>query len=314
MENKARYTIVGLFLILFTICLTVFLLWQARYSINDTKIVEYRVYTKESVSGLNVNSFVLYKGLDIGFVESLQIDPKNNEQIQIKLKITNPDVIKTDSYAIIQSQGITGNKSVEISGGSKDAKVLKPLENDYAVIPLKTSFMDQITNDAKNITQKVNSALVKTNKLLNDQNLKNIEKLIGNLTKTSHNFNELITSMNSVVNNNLQKNLKSIESLTVRLDSVFEKSVPKTLDGIDQFTANWSNLSIELNSFLQKDLKNLTKNLNSSIEGTNNIEQTVNHLQNTMEQIENTLDGFNENGGNMIFNTRDIKYGPGENR
>lgn len=296
MENKARYTVVGLFLIVFTVCLTAFLLWQARYSINDEKTFQYRIYTKESVSGLSKNSFVLYKGLDIGFVQSLQIDPKNNEQIEITLKITNPNVIKTDSYAIIQSQGITGNKSVEISGGTKESSVLKPLKNGFAVIPVKVSFMDQITNDAKNITQKVNSALLKANNLLNEKNLKNIENLIENLNHSTKNFNQLIENMNSLVSDNLQNNL------------------PKTLKGIDDLTYNWSKLSNDISVFIKKDLKNISTRLNNTIDGTGNIEQTILNLQNTMDKINGTLDNLNEDGGSMLFNTRDLKYGPGENR
>lgn len=314
MENKARYGIVGAFLIIFATALAMFLLWQARYNSKSEDLAEYRVYTKESIFGLNENSFVLYKGLNIGFVDKLRIDPENHEQIEIILKISNPNVIKTDSYAVIQSQGISGNKNIEINGGSKESDFLKSSSGNFAVIPLKLSFLDQISNDAQGITQKVDSALYKANNLLNEKNLKNIESILENLNKASNNFNDLVKNINSTVDKSLASNLQNIENITVKLDSLLQNNIPKTMEGIDSFTSSWGELSKDLKVFVNNDLKKLVNNIDSSVEGANNIDDVLMNIQGTMQNINNTLNELNENGGNMIFNTRDIKYGPGENR
>lgn len=314
MENKARYTLVGVFVIIFVIAMSAFLLWQARYNAENGNALEYRVYTKESIAGLNENSFVQYKGLNIGYVEAIGIDPKNNEQIEITLKISTPEIIKRDSYAVIQSQGITGNKNVEINGGTNDSEILPVPKGGSAVIPLKLSFLDRISNDAQGITQKVDMTLTKANRLLDEKNLRNIERILENLNKASSNFNELVLNLNHTVNRDLAANLNTIEQITAKLDKLLDKNVPRTLEGIDGFTSQWSGLSKEIELFLNEDMKKLVKNVNNSLEGANNIDEVLLGLQNTLQRVDGTLDEFNENGGNMIFNTRDIKYGPGEDR
>lgn len=144
MENKARYTVVGLFVLIFTVAMIAFILWLARYDVKEISAKEFRVYSKISIAGLNENSIVEYKGLDIGTVDKIQVDPKNLEQIEIILKITKPEVIKADSYVLIQSQGVTGNKIIEIEGGTKEAKALVPKDDSYIVLPLKKIFFRQI--------------------------------------------------------------------------------------------------------------------------------------------------------------------------
>ena len=53
MENKARYTVVGLFVLVFTIAMVLFILWLARYDIEEINAKEYRLYSKTSIGGLN---------------------------------------------------------------------------------------------------------------------------------------------------------------------------------------------------------------------------------------------------------------------
>ncbi len=312
MENKARYTIVGLFLIIFITAAAAFLLWQARYNIEHETVREYRIYSKESIGGLNENSFVQYKGLNIGVVETMRINPKNLEEIEIILKINEPQIIKEDSYALIQSQGITGNKNVEINGGSEDAKVLEPSSAPYAVIPLKLSFLDKISSDAKNITQKVDGALSRANTLLDEKNLKNIETILENLSKTTASLTELVKKLNGTVEGSLERNLENMEEMTAKMNILLEKNVPATLKGVESFTKQWGDLSKELGVFIQNDVKMLVKKADSSLDAANNIDEVLLNLETTLEKVDNTLDGFNENGGNMIFNTREIQYGPGE--
>ncbi len=312
MENKARYTLVGLFLLIFITACAAFLLWQARYNVEDENVREYRIYSKESIAGLNENSFVQYKGLNIGVVETMRIDPKNLEQIEIILKIDEPQIIKEDSYALIQSQGITGNKNVEINGGSESSKPLSAGDAPYAVIPLKLSFLDKISSDAKNITQKVDGALSRANMLLDEKNLKNIETILENLSKTTANFNKLVAKLNGTVEQSLEKNMKNMEIMTQRMNLLLEKDVPLTLEGVNSFTKQWGDLSKELGKFVQNDLKNLVEKADTSLDGANNIDGVLINLENTLKKVDNTLDGLKENGGNMIFNTREMQYGPGE--
>ena len=290
MENKARYTLVGLFIIVFLVSLVAFILWQTKYNFKDAQSYEYRLYTQNSVAGLNKNSFVEYKGLNVGIVKEIRIDPKNLQQIEIVLKIDNPTMIKENSFATIQSQGITGNKNIEIGGGTADAKDLLPQKNSFETLPLEQSFFDNLTASAQDITQNINLTLYQINKLLKDSNIKNIDSLLSNLEKNSNNFNKTLDKLNTILDTN----------------------APNTLANIDTLTKEWSGLSQDIKEFINDDIGELVKKANVTLDSTSNLEDIFLNIDNTIEKIDETLDNINENGGDIIFKTRDIKYGPQE--
>lgn len=301
MENKARYTLVGIFIIVFTACAVAFILWLAKYDKDTLNAKQYRVYATSSVSGLNKNTIVVYKGLDIGFIEDIRINPKNQEQIEIILKIKKPEIIKIDSKAIIESQGITGNKYIEIKGGSNSAKVLEFEDNlPYSVIPLEQSFFDKLTNDAGSITQKINSVLNKIEFVLNDKNIKNIDGILNNSNESSKNLNTLLVKIQGFIDNNVTTSLDNIDNLV-------NNNINKSLKSIDKLSENF-------NSLLQNDIKDILKDLKQTVNSSKNIDQVIIGLEATLDKVDNTLDNFNDNGGDFLLKTRAIKYGPGEDK
>lgn len=312
MENKARYTVVGLFVLLFTIAMVLFILWLARYDIEEINAKEFRLYSKSSVAGLTKNSIVEYKGLDIGTVDKIQIDPKNLEQIEIILKITNPSVIKTDSYAIVQSQGVTGNKIIEIEGGTHNAKPLSMERKSYAVIPLRKSFLDKLTSSAGNITTQIETVLKRFEVLLNEKNMQNIEQMLVNANSSSKSIDEMMIKVNNLIETSLINTLKNIDNMTNNIDSVVKKDISKTIKKIDSLSQNFNLLSKDIHTIVNNDVKALINDLRKTAKSSQDIDRVLDELENTLEKIDTTVEEFSSNGGDMIFKTRAVNYGPGE--
>ena len=312
MENKAKYTVVGLFVLIFTISTIIFILWLARYDIKEINAKEYRLYSKTSIAGLNKNSMVEYKGLDIGTVDNIRIDPNNLEQIEIILKITNPSVIKIDSYAIVQSQGVTGNKIIEIEGGTQNSLQLTSKDSSYSIIPLKQSFINKLTSSAGNISSQIETVLQKFEILLNDKNIQNIEQILLNTNSSSKNINQTMLKVNNLIEKELVKTLKNINSMTNSIDSVMKKDITNTIKKIDSLSKNFTTLSKDIQIIVNNDVKALIKELRKTTKSSQNIDKVLSDLENTLEKIDTTVDEFNSNGGDMIFKTRAVKYGPGE--
>lgn len=312
MENKAKYTVVGLFVLLFTIAMVVFILWLARYDIEKSKALEYRLYSKTSIAGLNKNSIVEYKGLGVGTVDEIRIDPKNLEQVEVVLKITNPEIIKVDSFAIVQSQGVTGNKLIEIDGGTQEAKPLLPDNKGYAIIPLKKSFIDKLTSSADNISSKIESVLKRFELLLNEKNINSIENILSNTDDSSKNFNEMILKVNNLIEKDLKNTLKNVNSMTTSIDNVVKKDVSNAVKEINSLSKNFNKTSDEINLVLKEDVKQLINDLRVTAKSSQNIDKVISDLEQTLEKIDITIEEFNSSGGNMLFQTRQNNYGPGE--
>ena len=83
----------------------IFILWLARYNLEEVDAKEFRIYSTVSIGGLSKNSIVEYKGLNIGLIEKIQINPRNIEQIEIILKITREEIEEKGSiYVILQEK------------------------------------------------------------------------------------------------------------------------------------------------------------------------------------------------------------------
>lgn len=312
MENKARYTLVGLFVLIFTIAMVTFILWLARYDAKEILAKEYRVYSKNSIAGLNENSIVEYKGLDIGTVDKIQINPKNLEEIEIILKITTPEVIKTDSYVLIQSQGVTGNKLIEIDGGTKESKNLLPKDGSFAVLPVKESFLDKLTTSASNISSQVESILTKFEKILNEKNINNIDQLLSNANNSSKNLEEVMLKINHVLDKSLIKTLNNIDNAANSIENSFNGEIKDTVKTVDVLAKDINLLSSDIRKLVNSDIKAILEDFKETAKSSQDIDLVLNQLENTLEKIDLTVEEFNQNGGNMIFNTRQTTYGPGE--
>ncbi|WP_072680264.1 MlaD family protein [Arcobacter sp. LA11] len=312
MENKARYTVVGLFVLVFTIAMVLFILWLARYDIEEINAKEYRLYSKTSIGGLNKNSIIEYKGLDIGIVEKIQINPKNLEEIEIILKITKPEVIKTDSFAIIQSQGVTGNKIIEIDGGTSDSKLLEVKKDSYAVIPLKKSFIDKITSSAGNISEQIETVLKRFENLLNEKNLNNIDAILTNTNNSTRDFDEMVLKVNKLIDTSLIKTLDNVNKMTTSMDNVIKNDISKTVTNVDKLSKNLNLLAKDIQVIVNNDVKLLIKDLKETANSSQDIDKVLDELEITLQKIDSTVEEFSQNGGDMIFKTRKVNYGPGE--
>ncbi len=106
----------------------------------------YDVEFKDSVSGLNPGAKVSLRGVRVGRVQSIEIDPKRFNIVRVQLALNKGTPIPKDSKAILASHGITGIKYIEIQSGSSK-ELLKP----GATLATGKSQLQQITGKATDI-------------------------------------------------------------------------------------------------------------------------------------------------------------------
>src|SRR5574341_1438561 len=116
MEPKVNYTLVGLFVVLFTAGLVSVVLWlgKGEYRMAYDR---YYAYMTESVSGLSVNSPVKYRGVEVGRVKEIILNPDNPEEVRLTLDIARGTPVKEDTLAALDIQGLTGLAIVNLAGG-----------------------------------------------------------------------------------------------------------------------------------------------------------------------------------------------------
>ncbi len=122
MESDKRYFLEGLFIIVLSIAVAFTFVWLARTGHRDD--VVYRIHFAESVSGLAIGDPVKFRGVDVGTVKSIAIEPADPRLVQVDVSVRKDAPVRTDTKASLRLKGITGVVFVELNGGSANAKDL----------------------------------------------------------------------------------------------------------------------------------------------------------------------------------------------
>jgi phospholipid/cholesterol/gamma-HCH transport system substrate-binding protein len=139
MNPRVSYTLAGLFVLLLGGGLVTAIVWLSSAT-TDQRYEPYVAYFYESVGGLNPNASVTYRGVRVGQVRDIQLDRERPERVRVLLDIEEGTPVKTDTVAILVTQGITGLAHVELTGGSSEAPLIgRGSAEDIPEIPTRPS-------------------------------------------------------------------------------------------------------------------------------------------------------------------------------
>ncbi len=186
MESKVNYTVVGVFVLGLGALLVAGVLWFASGGNLHTKYDMYVALVGESVAGLSLDAPVKYRGVDVGKVKDIRLDPKNTEQVRLLFAIERGTPVKEDTEATLKTQGLTGIAYVELSGGSPNSPPLAPKKpGDYPEIRTKPSLSARLENVLTTLMAKLDSTSDGLNKIMSEENLANFKATMANLAVLS---------------------------------------------------------------------------------------------------------------------------------
>jgi len=112
MSNKSSKFLIGLFVIVGSLICAVIIIWVGASKI-FMKGSLYAVYFDESVQGLQVDSAIKYRGVEIGKVQSIDVAP-DNRLIEVVMKINLESDLQKQTIATLKTAGITGIVFIEL--------------------------------------------------------------------------------------------------------------------------------------------------------------------------------------------------------
>ena len=168
METDRHYFFEGLFIIGLAVAAVLFFIWLTSAGHRDD--VLYRIHFAESVSGLALGDPVKYRGVDVGTVKALAIDPADPRLVQVDVRLRKDAPIKTDTKATLKLKGITGVVFIELDGGSANAKSLLAAtpQGQVPEIPSEKSNLSTVLEQLPIVIEKFSSIETQTKKVLTD--------------------------------------------------------------------------------------------------------------------------------------------------
>ena len=192
MSAKSSKFLIGLFVISGTLICAAIIIWVGAARIL-TKGSLYSVYFDESVQGLQADSAIKYRGVEIGKVQKIKVAP-DNRLIEVVMKIDIESDLQEKTIATLKAAGITGIVFIELdqlkSGDLANSPKIT-FKSSYPVIPSRRSQISRFMADTDVIMQNVK-----------DIDLKGISNQLKNTTKAIENFVD--GKMDRVVNETME--------------------------------------------------------------------------------------------------------------
>jgi phospholipid/cholesterol/gamma-HCH transport system substrate-binding protein len=173
METDKHYFFEGLFIIVFSVAAAIVAVWLGSTGRHDDLV--YRIHFNDSVSGLTVGDPVKFRGIDVGTVKSMSIDPGNSRLVLVDVRLRKETPVKTDTRASLALKGITGVVFIELNGGDPAAKTLLAAtpEGEVPEIPSEKTGLKAMLDDLPTLVKKFSA--------IEDQ-VKKVATSVGGLT------------------------------------------------------------------------------------------------------------------------------------
>ena len=120
METRARYALIGAFMLAVILAIFAFIYWlENKGGFGERDI--YQVRFQGSVSGLSVGSAVLFNGLRVGEVTGLSLSVERPQDAVATIGVVHNTPVRDDTEVTIETQGLTGGAAIALSGGTSSS-------------------------------------------------------------------------------------------------------------------------------------------------------------------------------------------------
>lgn len=251
---------------------------------------QYLAYMDQSVSGLSVNSTVKYRGVDIGRVREIALNPENPEEVRLTLDILKGVPIKTDTVATLETQGLTGLAILNLKGGSREAPELEPQPGQpYPVIETKPSLF-----------YRLDMAL---SRLLSEEG---VFTLLSNLVAFSENANALI---NQEMRNDLKAILHDLSELSQALAGQ-SRTIHRSIESASEAMDNLAMMTAHVNRDLPELLDRIHHSAAAVQQVTEDLAKTGKAVRTLVQDSQPDIQQFTRDtlrqSGQLVFELRQL--------
>lgn len=300
--NNRRAVIVGIFILLglAILILTILTLGSQKKTFERSITV---TSFFDDVNGLQKGNNIWFSGVKVGTIKKVTLTGKGQVEVDMNIESHSRQFIRKDAKAKISTDGLIGNKIIEIYGGTLNAGEIesgdqlgntKLLSTDAMMNTLSKNNdnLFEITNDFKIISNRLVAGKGSIGKLLSNDSIVNqinattltLKKASENLEKLSANVSAYTSKLNNkgtlandlvtdtVVFSRLRSTVSQLQEVAATSKEVIENlntSSNSLNNGLNTLNNGLNNKNAPIGMFLNDEksaanIKVILKNLNSS--------------------------------------------------
>jgi phospholipid/cholesterol/gamma-HCH transport system substrate-binding protein len=228
MENKSHAYAAGTFVLVVTALLVAMAVWLTR---DHSEQRVYEISSRDGVTGLQPQAGVRYKGVVVGRVMAIELDPQTRGNVLVRINVNDNVPVTTTTFAALGFQGVTGLAFIQLDDPTDNSPALDTSKTQFARIPMRVGMFGRFAEQGGQILTQVEQVGRKVNTLLDEQNQKTLLAAVNNLSLAAANIAQLTRSVDQLVSakpssdatalqrtvTQAEATLKSLQATTERL-------------------------------------------------------------------------------------------------
>jgi len=307
MENKAHALAAGAFVLVVAALLALLAVWLTR---DNSERNLYELSTRETISGVQPQAQVRFRGVPVGKVEFIGFDHKTAGNVLIRISVDVGTPLTQSTFATITSQGVTGLGFIQLEDDGPSTVALAVNDDDPPRIPLKPGLLDKLLNKSEVIMDQVEAASTKLNKLLGDGNQEALVGAVNNFSQAADSINKVVLKLDPVIAGLPKLSAETsatMRSLKTAADDVSNTANELTTTAqrlnakggpIDKVAEGGAALAATVETFSAATLPRLG--------------EVAEETARAMRQLRRTVNAVDDNPQSLIFGNGPPTPGPGE--
>lgn len=255
----------------------------------------------ENVHGLMRGNNIRFDGIDAGTVGDVDVVNDTTIEVTLLIKSKLKKFIHTDSKVMIGTDGLMGNKLVNIVPGKTGAALVKEGDILYSTKGANTEAMLNVlnvtNNDIATIAKELKQTVLRINNskavwaILEDESIPADLKLsLAKVKTASTNLNGLLLNLNSVVNDVKQGKGTVGKLLT---DTTTASNINDAINKIKEIGATADSLSSKINSLISS-IDNEINNGKGTVNALLKDKEMKDNLAHSLQDIQQSAKSFNQ--------------------
>ena len=300
MENKAHALIAGVFVVVVTALLALLAIWLTRDNVERHL---YEMSTSQTISGLQPQAAVRFRGVPVGKVESIGFDQKVKGNVLIVVSIDRAAPVTQSTFAAVASQGVTGLGFIQLDDNGESTQRLTPNDDDPPRIPLQPSTLDKLLKQSQTIFVQAEQATTRLNQVLSDENQKAVNVAVTQLAEAAGSINRVAKGLEPTVaalpalTRDSTATLLAVKNASTQVAATAERLNAKG-GALDKLTQGGTALAAGIETFSAATLPKLS--------------EVADETARTMRQLRRTVSAVDDNPQSLIFGNGPRQPGPGE--
>jgi phospholipid/cholesterol/gamma-HCH transport system substrate-binding protein len=316
MENKSHALAAGVFVLAVAALLVALAMWLMR---DVTNTVTYEMTTDASITGLQPQAAVRFKGVAVGKVTDIRLDPDRRGRVLVRVAVTPDAPITRSTFATLAFQGVTGLSFVQLDdfGGSTEPPAPGP-QGGPPRIPLQDSALGQLPDRLTGLTAKLEQATDNINLLLRGENQTALSTMLTETAAAAKSLNQLAANANRALDAQLgpgRADLPALARQTASTLKSLQEAGDKAGAAMDAISAAAADLHQGLGALTAQGgaierLSDSAAVINAST--LPRIQRLTQDASHAVRRFDRAVDAIHENPQSLIYGPGAPAPGPGE--